>query len=215
MILIGQYISPFVRRVGIALTLYRLPFEHRPWSTFGDADLIRPYNPTLRVPALVLDDGSTLIDSLLILKHLDGLVAPKEAMCAPAGAAGCVSSQLIALATAVADKAVSLVYEIRLHPEPSKLWVERCTAQINGGLSAIESHLQVHATDRWVGSRLGHVDIAIATAFRFVSDSHPLLVAWDRFPLLARHCARLEATPAFIAIQHAHMVPHLHSPASS
>jgi glutathione S-transferase len=30
MILIGQYDSPFVRRVGIALTLYGMKFEHRP-----------------------------------------------------------------------------------------------------------------------------------------------------------------------------------------
>ena len=30
MILIGRYDSPFVRRVGIALTLYGMAFEHRP-----------------------------------------------------------------------------------------------------------------------------------------------------------------------------------------
>jgi glutathione S-transferase len=30
MILIGQYDSPFVRRVGIALTLYGITFEHQP-----------------------------------------------------------------------------------------------------------------------------------------------------------------------------------------
>ena len=35
MILIGQYDSPFVRRVAVALTLYGLPFEQRPWSVFG------------------------------------------------------------------------------------------------------------------------------------------------------------------------------------
>lgn len=51
MILIGQYDSPFVRRVGIALTLYGIAYEHRSWSAFGDADKIRPYN----VPILGLD----------------------------------------------------------------------------------------------------------------------------------------------------------------
>src|SRR5918911_4658081 len=80
MILIGQYDSPFVRRVGIALTLYGLAFEHKPWSTFGDADKIRPYNPLTRVPTLVLDDGDVLIESHSILDYLDGLVSAERVM---------------------------------------------------------------------------------------------------------------------------------------
>ena len=59
MILIGQYDSSFVRRVGIALTLYDLPFEHRPWSVFRDIEKIRPLNPLIRVPVLILDDVSS------------------------------------------------------------------------------------------------------------------------------------------------------------
>ena len=80
MILIGQYDSPFVRRVGIALTLYRLPFEHRPWSSFGEAEKIRRYNPLTRVPTLVLDNGEVLTDSHIILDYLDSLV-PAERGC--------------------------------------------------------------------------------------------------------------------------------------
>lgn len=34
-ILIGQYDSPFVRRVGIALRLYDLTYRHEPWSAWG------------------------------------------------------------------------------------------------------------------------------------------------------------------------------------
>ena len=50
MILIGQFDSPFVRRVGIAMTLYELPFSHRPWSVFGDVEKIRPYKDHGRAP---------------------------------------------------------------------------------------------------------------------------------------------------------------------
>ena len=78
MILIGQYNSPFVRRVAIAMRLYGLAYEHRAWSTFGDADKLAAYNPLRRVPTLVLDDGEVLIESFVILDHLDELVAPRR-----------------------------------------------------------------------------------------------------------------------------------------
>jgi len=66
-ILIGQYDSPFVRRVAIAMRLYGLAFEHRPWSVFGDAEKLREVNPLMRVPALVLNTGEVLIESFAIL----------------------------------------------------------------------------------------------------------------------------------------------------
>ena len=83
MFLIGQFDSPFVRRVAIALRLYGVAFAHKPWSTFGDADLIAPYNPLRRVPTLVLDDGEALIDSHMILDYLDELAGPDRAMLPP------------------------------------------------------------------------------------------------------------------------------------
>ena len=71
MILIGQFDSPVVRRVAIAMRLYGIEFEHRPWSTFGDADKIAAYNPLRRVPTLVLTgDG----DKLIPMEHSDTLV---------------------------------------------------------------------------------------------------------------------------------------------
>ena len=76
MILIGQYDSPFVRRVAIAMRLYGIAFEHKTWSTFGDAETIAPYNPLRRVPTLVLDNGETLIESTAILDYVDELVRP-------------------------------------------------------------------------------------------------------------------------------------------
>ena len=94
MFLIGQYDSPFTRRVAIAMRLYGLPFEHRPWSTFGEGDKIAPYNPLRRVPTLVLDDGEALIESTAILDYLDELVGPEQAMIAARGdgAAACAEN---------------------------------------------------------------------------------------------------------------------------
>src|SRR6516225_1375306 len=123
MFLIGQYDSPFVRRVAIAMRLYGLKFDHKPWSTFGDAEKIAPYNPLRRVPTLVLDDGEALIESTIILDYLDELVGPEKAMIAPRGLERRRHLRLCALATGLGDKAVSLLYESVLRKEQSKLWV--------------------------------------------------------------------------------------------
>src|SRR6201990_2523084 len=80
MFLIRQYDSPFVRRVAIAMRLYGIAYEHKPWSTFGEGDKIAPYNPLRRVPTLVLDDGESLLDSAAILDYLDELAGPAKAL---------------------------------------------------------------------------------------------------------------------------------------
>ena len=69
--LIGHYDSPFVRRVGVSLHVLGIAFERSLLSVFSDADAMRAFNPLVRVPALVLDDGECLIDSAAILDHLD------------------------------------------------------------------------------------------------------------------------------------------------
>src|SRR5688500_13859504 len=111
MILIGQYDSSFVRRVGIALRLYDIPFEHRPWSVFGDAEKIATYNPWTRVPTLVLDDGDGLVDSVSILDHLDTLAPAEKALHPRTEPQRRQSLKIAALASGLADKAVSLFYE--------------------------------------------------------------------------------------------------------
>lgn len=116
--LIGQYDSPFVRRVALALRFYGIPFKQTPWSTFGDAEKIAVYNPLMRVPTLVvLDDGEVLIESNAILDHLDELAGPSRAMIPDCGHVRREVLHVCALATGLADKAVSLLYERVLRGE--------------------------------------------------------------------------------------------------
>lgn len=204
MILIGQYDSPFVRRVGIALTLYGLTFEHRPWSVFSDADLLAQINPLIRVPTLVLDDGFALIDSHAILDHLDSLVPdPMFPRTEP------IRRQVIkiaALGAGLADKAVSLFYERRLHVATSDLWEARCRRQISGVLSVLEADRATRPGPFWFGT-LTHADIAVACALRFVTEALPGVTDPTTIPHLHAACAMLEALPAFQAISQPFAAP--------
>ena len=190
MILIGQYDSPFVRRVGIALTLYDLPFRHEPWSTFGDADRIAAYNPLRRVPTLVMDDGVVVTDSAAILEVLDDLVGPdrREGL------------RVCALAAGTADKGVSLLYERALRETAFPLWVERCMAQITGALQLLEAGRAGRPGDWWFGDRISHADIILATMLRFLREALAGVFDLDSYPALAAHAARCDALPVFETI---------------
>jgi glutathione S-transferase len=197
MLLIGQYDSPFVRRVGIALRLYDFAFEHRPWSTFGDADKIAPYNPLRRVPTLLLDDGEVLIESTAILDHLDETVGPSGAMIAKNGQRRREALKICALATGLGDKAVSLVYERLLHREKSEVWMKRCETQIAGVLDALEGDRVARKSAFWLGNAIGHADIAVACVIRFTREAHPGVFDARRWPALAAHAERCEAMAPF------------------
>jgi glutathione S-transferase len=196
-ILVGQYDSPFVRRVAIALRLYGLAYEHRPWSVFGDGDRIEPYNPLRRVPTLILDDGEALIESTAILDYLDELVGPAKALIPDHGPKRRAALKFCALATGLADKAVSLVYERVLHQEKSQVWMDRCSAQIAAVLTALEAERARVATPFWFGAAIGHSDIAVACALRFTREAHPGIFDERRSPALAAHAARCEALTPF------------------
>ena len=200
MFLIGQYDSPFVRRVAIALRLYGLSFEHKPWSTFGDAETIAPYNPLRRVPTLVLDDGEALIESTAILDFLDELVGADRAMFAERGPVRRHQLKICALGSGLADKAVSLVYERVLRKDQLKLWVERCEAQIGGVLAVLEKERAAVSTAYWFGDTIGHADIMVACALRFTTEAHPHLFDATCYPRLAAHAAACEALPVFTEI---------------
>jgi glutathione S-transferase len=200
MILIGQYDSPFVRRVAIAMDLYGLTFEHRTWSTFGDADLLAPFNPLRRVPTLVLDDGEALIDSFAILDWLDERMGADRALIPRHGIARRDALKVCALATGLADKSVSLLYERLLHRETSRIWIDRCQAQIADVLTMLDANRAAQSSPWWFGATIGHADIATACAIRFTREAHPGLFDPVRWPALARHAAHCEALDIFLRI---------------
>ena len=202
MILIGQYDSPFVRRVGIALHLYGMAFEHRPWSVFTDAERVRAINPLCRVPTLVLADGTVLLESAAIIDYLDEQ-AGARALHPPSGSARVIALRRTALAMGIAEKAVALVYETRLHDRPAAGVTARIETQIAGALGALAGEC-VAADPFWHGATPGHADIALACAASFIAHAHPNL---SQPAAVVAHAARCEGLAVFQAVRQAFVSP--------
>ncbi len=202
--LIGQFDSPFVRRVGVALTHAGIGFAHLPWSAFGDAKRLAAVNPLMRVPTLVLEDGTVLVDSAAMLDHIDR--RSPVPMRPAGGSARDMALRVEGLAVGFAEKAVSLFYEMRLHETVSEVWARRCREQIGAAALALEAEIS-RLTTPFVGEALGHADIAVACAWRFVREAHPGLLAEQRLLSLVAHCAALEAMEPFRTVKQRFIPP--------
>lgn len=196
MALIGMFDSPFVRRVAVSLDALGLPFEHRNWSVGKDFDRIREFNPLGRVPTLVLDSGEVLIESSMILDHLDHEAGADRALLPMQGEARQEALRVMALATGAVDKALLIVMERVFRPEEKfhAPFVERCRLQLAGALAAIEALCLARGEAPWlVGEKMTQADVTFACFLTYVREAVPfdlspypaLSVRLDRYQTLA------------------------------
>lgn len=207
MILIGQYDSLFVRRVAIALRLYEISFEHRPLSVFGDAAQVAAFNPLIRVPTLVLDDGEVLVDSAAILDGLDDIVGDERALMPASGPERRRQLRICALASGLGDKVVSLIYERALHDRNSPEWIDRCYRQVASTLDVLENDRSARASTYWFGEAIGHADIVVACVLTQMVEAIGYDLETARWPQLAAHRALCEARAEFRDIHQPFLAP--------
>ena len=142
-------------------------------------------NPSGKIPALVLDDGTVLFDSRVICAYLDTLHdGEKLAPDAGQGVAGFRAMALEALGDGIMDAAVLTRYELALRPADKQWadWRDGQMKKVNSALDDLEARwmslldgpLSIGAIS--VGCALGYLD------FRFEDmgwrDSRPALAAW-------------------------------------
>lgn len=193
MILIGQYDSPFVRRVAISLMTLGIPFERDTRSVFDDFDEMRRINPLARIPSLTLDSGETLIDSFAILDWLDREVGPARALLPASGPERTRAMQIIALAAGAVEKFGAVNYERLMRPAALRWpdWIARCQTQALGALAALERE------DWRTRARLDQVEITVGCLLGYLALSAPEVLAREAFPALHALWTRCAALPAF------------------
>jgi glutathione S-transferase len=197
--LIGMLDSPYVRRAAIALHLLDLPFEHKPVSVFRHFDQFAAINPVVKAPTLVLDDGSCLMDSTLIIDYAECLAGPANSLMPSDPARRAPALRTVGLALAACEKTVQIVYEHQLRPaeKQHQPWLDRVRGQLLAAYGLLErEHDDAACAD---GGRINQAGITTAVGWAFTQLMLPEVVDAAVFPRLAAWSAYAEAVPAFRA----------------
>lgn len=199
MILVGMPDSPYVRRVAISLKRMGIPFEHQQVSVFRHFDRFRAINPVVKAPSFVCDDGTVLMDSSLILDHVESTAPAAKRLMPSEVLARREALRLIGLAMAACEKGVQMVYEKEQRPADKRHlpWMERVIGQANAAYGELERTAAARGEGWLQGGELNAADIAVACAWRFGQYYNAVEVPAAGYPALVRHSRRAEALPEF------------------
>jgi glutathione S-transferase len=164
---------------------------------FGNYDVVRTLNPAVKVPTLVCDDGTVLMDSGLILDYLE---ASAGRSLWPADLAQRRRALRVAGLSLAACEKVGQMH-LEKHGRPAEFryegWFMRIRQQLAGALASLDAALAEEPL-ALEESHIGHAAIAAAVAWRCVQ----IKVADDvlpAYPTLADFSARAERLPVFMA----------------
>lgn len=201
--LIGGFGSPYVRRVAVSLNVLGFDWDHEAVSVFENPERVKKVNPLVRVPTVVLDDGTALVESHAILDALDDMAGDAKRLVPATGVARRTVLQLAAVSTGTMDKAVWAYYEARFHPAEKvhEPWIEHNEAQVLGGLGYLDACAE-KAGNGWLagGDRISQADISATVAIGFANRVRPNLEVLEKFTHLAGFAARCEKMGEFSSV---------------
>ena len=184
--------SPFGRKVRIGAEVLGLSDKITlvPGDTMDAADTLRVQNPLGKMPCLLLEDGTAMYDSWVILEFLQEEAGSKK-LVARSGAERYATLTQAKLVDGVAEAGLLMMYEARFRePEQmSRRWLDHQRGKVERGLAVLEATPPAEKLDL-VGiglvCALGYFDWRKPVLWR---PSHPNLVAWldamrAKFPVI-------------------------------
>jgi glutathione S-transferase len=197
--LIASKTSPFARKVRIALAEKKVEYQMVESSAWEPGNPVHAYNPLGKLPVLILDDGTHLYDSRVIVEYVD-LVSPVSRLIPEPARQRIAVKKWEALADGVCDAAATIVIERRRPTNlQSEEWIDRQRRKIDEGIAELARELGDRA---WCyGESCSLADIATGCALGYLDLRHAELDWRDRHPNLARLAERLGKRASFADTQ--------------
>lgn len=194
--LFAAFVSPYTRTVRVVLAEKKIDCELEVVDVVPIENPVNAHNPLGKIPTLVLDDGTALYDSRVIVEFLDS-VSPISRLI-PDGTRDRVAvRRWEALADGVLDAGILIRYESnRDKAEQSRTWIAKQLARVHRGMKAMNEDL---AERTWChGDRYSLADIAVGCCFGYLQFRSPGGIDWRaEYPNVARHHDKLMERPAF------------------
>src|SRR5438445_11956206 len=139
--LLASTASPYARKVRIVLAEKKIECELQPVDVFPVDNPVNAHNPLGKVPTLLLDDGTALYDSRVIVEFLDS-VSPISRLIPEEKRDRVAVRRWEALADGVLDAGLLVRYEgTRDKKEQSKACVEKQLARMHRAVAQMEAEL--------------------------------------------------------------------------
>lgn len=193
--LIGTQTSPYTRKVRVVLAEKRIDCAFEEDAPGDPQTRVPEFNPLGKVPVLVMDDGSSLYDSRVIVEYLDA-ASPVTRLLPDVTRERVHVKRWEALADGVCDAAVAIVTEKRrLTRKQEPAWVERQSKKVERGLLAIAEEL----SDRhWCfGESYSLADVAVGVLLGYLDLRFPEIDWRGTYPHLEKHSEKLFKRPSF------------------
>ena len=194
--LLGSVPSPYTRKVRIVLAEKKIDCDFEVADVLPSENPVNAHNPLGKVPTLLMDDGTALFDSRVIVEFLDS-VSPISRLIPDDNRERVAVRRWEALADGSLDAGLLIRYEsLRPKKDQSADWTGKQVGKLKRGVAMIAAEL---GDKPWChGDRYTLADIAVGCCLGWVEFRKPGNIDWrGEYPNLDRFYNKLMERPAF------------------
>jgi len=190
--LIGSKTSPYVRKVRVVLAEKNIATDFVEDNVWSAETTVPRFNPLVKVPALVLADGESIYDSVVIVEYLESLAGPQLIPTDPRERA--LARRDEALGDGISDAGIAMRLESQREPaRQDAAWIARQKSKVDSGINAVS-----RSVARRKGAPMTIGDIACACALFWLEFRFPQ-IGWRDDAVLREWAESLEKRPSFAA----------------